>query len=241
MPTISVIVPIYNAESYLAQCIESIIRQTYKDLQIILIDDGSADRSLHIAQDYAQKDTRIELYSQPNQGQSAARNVGLKYATGEWISFIDSDDYIDIDFYQTLMQVIDDKDCVQIGYRRVQNGHIISEHTSRYFYHFTTPWIRIYRRDFLEHNHLCFYEGIIYEDVLFSIDMWSLRPTYKMLNYRGYNYTFNPTSTTSIRNKESEKKIFVLLKKRYKSAQNLTTRLLVCYTYIRLKLHFLKQ
>ena len=95
MNTISVIVPIYNAEAYLAKCIESLIHQTHRALQIILVNDGSTDDSLTIAQQFAADDQRIQVYSQPNQGQAAARNLGIQYASGEWISFVDADDYID--------------------------------------------------------------------------------------------------------------------------------------------------
>ena len=97
---ISIIVPIYNAEQYLAKCIESLLHQSHFALQIILVNDGSTDKSLSIAQTYATKDERIEVYSlDSNQGQSAARNEGLLHATGEFVSFVDADDYIDSDFY----------------------------------------------------------------------------------------------------------------------------------------------
>ena len=97
---ISIIVPIYNAEQYLAKCIESLLHQSHSALQIILVNDGSTDKSLSIAQTYATKDERIEVYSlDSNQGQSAARNEGLLHATGEFVSFVDADDYIDSDFF----------------------------------------------------------------------------------------------------------------------------------------------
>ena len=91
-PTISVIVPIYNAEAYFARCIESLIHQSYRALQIILINDGSTDNSQMIAEQYAEQDSRIKVLTQPNKGQSAARNYGLRHADGEWISFVDADD-----------------------------------------------------------------------------------------------------------------------------------------------------
>ena len=99
MQTISIIIPIFNAEPFLAKCLDSLINQPYSALQIILVNDGSTDNSLAIAQRYAQQDSRITVFSQTNQGQSAARNLGLQYATGEYISFIDADDYVDADFY----------------------------------------------------------------------------------------------------------------------------------------------
>lgn len=91
---ISVIVPVYNVEEYLPTCIESILNQTYKDLEILLIDDGSTDNSGKICDKYAKEDGRCIVVHQPNKGVSEARNTGLKHATGEYISFIDGDDYI---------------------------------------------------------------------------------------------------------------------------------------------------
>lgn len=97
---VSVIIPIYNTEKYLKKCLNSIINQTHKNLEIILVDDGSTDNSGKIADDYAKKDKRIKVIHQKNQGQSTARNNGLKKATGDFVSFIDSDDEISKDFYQ---------------------------------------------------------------------------------------------------------------------------------------------
>ena len=91
---ISVIVPIYNVEEYLPTCIESILNQTYKDLEILLIDDGSTDNSGKICDEYAKQDKRCIVIHQQNKGVSATRNTGLNYATGKYISFVDGDDYI---------------------------------------------------------------------------------------------------------------------------------------------------
>ena len=101
---ISVIVPIYNVEKYLTKCIESIINQTYKNLEIILVDDGSPDKSPIICDEYAKKDNRIKVIHKKNGGLSDARNYGMSLATGEYISFIDSDDYIDEEMYEKHMK-----------------------------------------------------------------------------------------------------------------------------------------
>lgn len=93
-PKISIIIPVYNAEKYLPQCIESIIAQTFRDFELILIDDGSRDLSGHICDQYAKCDPRIRVYHQSNQGASSARNTGIEKANSEWICFVDSDDYI---------------------------------------------------------------------------------------------------------------------------------------------------
>ena len=105
-PLISVIVPIYNVEKYLARCVGSIVNQTYKNLEIILVDDGSPDRCPQMCDDYAEKDSRIKVVHKKNGGLSDARNAGMAVATGEYISFIDSDDYVSDDFFECLLDVM---------------------------------------------------------------------------------------------------------------------------------------
>ena len=105
MPKISIIVPIYNSEEYLKECLNSLVNQTFKDIEIICVNDGSTDNSLEIVKHFAEKDSRIKVINQENKGQSAARNAGLKIASGEWITFIDSDDYIDLNTYERALTV----------------------------------------------------------------------------------------------------------------------------------------
>ncbi|WP_112182071.1 glycosyltransferase [Paraliobacillus zengyii] len=121
---ISVIVPIYQVEKYLSKCIESIINQTYSNLEIILIDDGSPDRCFEICDKYASMDKRIVVIRKENGGLSDARNAGLAIATGEYISFIDSDDYIHLSFYEVLLGLIltNDADIAQCGYQIVEEN-----------------------------------------------------------------------------------------------------------------------
>lgn len=240
MQTISIIVPIYNAEQYLAKCIESLLQQSYSALQIILVNDGSTDKSLSIATTYAAQDKRIELYSlDTNQGQSAARNEGLMHATGEYISFVDADDYIDHDFYTYMLQHIGNLDCVQIGYRRVTSkGKTIIEKLPKHFHQFTSPCMRLYRREIFTKHALSFPTGMIYEDVVFSLDFWATNPSYKMLPYTGYNYLANTHSTTAMRNLIAKELLFATLKEKREQSKNITHKLLIIYTTIRLKFHF---
>ncbi|MGN0202626.1 MAG: glycosyltransferase family 2 protein, partial [Candidatus Cryptobacteroides sp.] len=94
-PKISVIVPVYNAESTIRRCVDSILAQTFTDFECLLIDDGSKDRSGEICDEYAAKDSRVRVFHKENGGVSSARNVGLDNAKGEWVTFVDSDDWID--------------------------------------------------------------------------------------------------------------------------------------------------
>lgn len=116
MDKISVIVPVYNVEDYLEECINSILGQTYKNLEIILVDDGSTDNSSKICDIYEKKDKRIKVIHKENGGLSSARNEGLKYRTGEYISFVDSDDFIDKTMYEKLYSAIKkyDADVVRV-------------------------------------------------------------------------------------------------------------------------------
>lgn len=118
--TISVIVPVYNVEAYIAECIESLVVQTYKNIEIILIDDGSKDDSGRICDDWAVRDSRIKVVHIKNQGVSHARNVGLKRATGRYIGFVDADDWVEPDFYEILIRGIIDNntDAAGSGYTR---------------------------------------------------------------------------------------------------------------------------
>lgn len=122
---ISVIVPIYKVESYLNRCIDSIINQTYKNLEIILVDDGSPDRCGEICDNYAKLDSRIRVIHKINGGLSSARNAGLKIAKGDYIGFVDSDDYIKTDMYENLINACIMNECHVSGVRyerRYQNG-----------------------------------------------------------------------------------------------------------------------
>ena len=224
---ISFIVPIYNAEQYLHACLDSLLGQTVRDLQIILVDDGSTDGSLAVAQHYAAQDTRIEIYVQSHAGQSAARNKGLSYVKGDYLAFVDADDTIDANWCTTMLQAIEGVDYVQSGY----NDTKIPCHR----YQFTSPCMRLYRNQAIAG--MRFPEGMIYEDVLFSVELWLRNASCRMIPYAGYGYIENPDSTTSTRRPKAEQQLFKALKEKLTQA-NLRGKMIILYTIIRLKLHF---
>ena len=117
-PLISVIIPVYGVEKYISQCLESVINQTYKNLEIIVINDGTKDRSAEIAKKYAAKDSRIKVYDFKNGGVSLARNRGVNLANGEYIAYLDSDDWVDNKFYEVLLKAAmeNDADMVKCGF-----------------------------------------------------------------------------------------------------------------------------
>ncbi|MBR1443324.1 MAG: glycosyltransferase family 2 protein [Firmicutes bacterium] len=106
LPLVSIIVPVYNVEKYISRCIESLISQTYKNIEIILVDDGTQDKSGEICEKYAKKDKRIVVYHKENGGLSDARNYGIEKSNGEYLSFVDSDDYVDFDYIEFLYNLI---------------------------------------------------------------------------------------------------------------------------------------
>ena len=128
---ISIIVPVYNVEGYLPACLESILAQTFSDFEVILINDGSADRSAKICREFAQKDERIRLVTQENKGQALARNLGLDYAQGEYITFIDADDRVASHYLAALYEAALAQDAeVVVGeyYRYEEEGNQLFYH-----------------------------------------------------------------------------------------------------------------
>lgn len=180
---ISVIVPVYNVASYLSECLESIITQNYTKLEIILIDDGSTDASGKICDAYAQQDHRIHVIHQENRGAAAAKNTGLRMATGEYLSFVDSDDYLEPDAYTHMVNLLEkyNADAVQCAYRSVYiNGsktssnpygckiYDVQEYLPFYLDGFLCSllWNKLYRRELFEG--IFFEEGHIIDDEYFT-------------------------------------------------------------------------
>lgn len=132
---ISVIVPVYNVEKYLSKCIDSILAQTYKNLEIILVDDGSPDNCPKICDEYAKKDNRIKVIHKENGGLSAARNVALDIAKGEYIGFVDSDDFIAEDMYEVLYNLAEkyNAEISSVSFYKVIENNIITIRDSRKF------------------------------------------------------------------------------------------------------------
>lgn len=118
MSKVSIIVPVYNVSKYLKRCLDSLVNQTLKEIQIILVNDGSTDNSLYICQQYANKDKRIILVNKKNGGLSSARNEGLKFVTSKYVAFVDSDDYVDTNMYLTLYSKLKENnlDTIFCGY-----------------------------------------------------------------------------------------------------------------------------
>ena len=127
MPKVSIIVPVYKAEKYLNRCVDSILAQTFTDFELLLIDDGSPDRSGEICDEYAKKDSRIRVFHKKNGGVSSARNLGLDNVLGEYVTFVDSDDWVEPDFVETMIQTYEKFPwtipvCGYVNHDEVKNG-----------------------------------------------------------------------------------------------------------------------
>ena len=227
---ISIIVPIFNAGHYLKACVESLLMQTYADIEIALVDDSSTDGSLAIAQAFAKQDRRVVVLQQPHAGQSVARNLGIKKTQGEYIAFVDADDRLEADWCERHMAAIEGVDYVQSGYTRTKAK------TPCHRYQFTSPCMRLYRREAIAG--LSFAPGFIYEDVLFSADLWLTNARCRRINYAGYIYTANPTSTTSVPHPEARKAVIRTLREKAKGA-SLKGKIILWYTIIRLQIYFI--
>ena len=200
MIKLSIIIPFHNnVKKYLPMCVNSILNQSFKDYEIILIDDGSTDGSLDIAKEYAKKYQNITLYSQKNKGAGGARNLGIKKAKGKYISFIDADDYITENMYQRLIPVIekDNLDIVICDYIKVEDNkhykyqtikNITDDQYKNILMGTISPVNKIIRKEFLIKNNLLFPENVMYEDI-FTI-LWLLS-TKKIKYLNEYLYYYN--------------------------------------------------
>lgn len=217
MVKISIIVPVYNVEKYLDKCLESLVNQTLKDIEIIMVNDGSPDNSEKIIKKWMKSDKRIKLYNKENGGQASARNLGLSKVTGEYIAFVDSDDYVDINAYENLYQKAssDNLDIVLFNYyldygddNIVKNKKIFQEDrmisSKEYMLSTPSPVNKIFKREFLEKINFKFPEGFIYEDLAAIPVIGIHNPKTFYINNYYYYYYQSPTST--MRNTEYKSK-----------------------------------
>ncbi len=220
-PLISVIVPVYNVEKYLRKCLDSICGQTYRNLEILCVNDGSTDGSPAILEEYAARDSRIKVFTQANAGLAAARNTGLAHATGEWITGVDSDDYIDCDTFEKVLNEEGLKADVMIfGYQSVWESGAASTREKDFTFEmqgfhtvtkellFRTPhcfWGKIWRYDFLKQLNGRFPDGLWYEDFYF---FWAYIPHARSIYYHPeplYHYVRRSSSIIGATGQKHEK------------------------------------
>lgn len=220
---VSIIVPVYNSEEYLEKCIDSIINQTYKNLEIILINDGSKDKSIDICKKYENKDSRIKIIDKKNEGAAATRNLGIDVSKGEYIMFVDSDDYIDkklveasiiqnqkndYDVVISKVELFDDKYIETYCY--YENDLIVTEkikeeliksifldNKENKFTHIEGPVAKLIKKDFITKNNIRFNTKLIYgEDLVFSLEIYTKTSNIFFVNKFLYFYRKNENSVT---------------------------------------------
>lgn len=210
MPRLSVIVPVYKVEKYIHKCVDSILNQTFKDFELILIDDGSPDNCGEICDEYAKKDSRVRVIHKENGGQSSARNRGLDIAKGEIIGFVDSDDDIEVNMYKNLIDYMDREkldivfcDVYLVRGDRVREQSMYSENKvlnniqglkdNLICKIDNAVWNKIYKKTIF--NNLRFTEGIVYEDVRIMYKVFSKSQKSGYLKQSLYYYYKRPNST----------------------------------------------
>lgn len=213
-PFISVIIPVYNSEKYIGRCLESVLNQSYRYFEIICIDDGSTDCSTQVLDRYREcYPGVIHVCRQKNRGAAAARNKGILLAKGEYITFVDNDDWLDCDWLEILSSKIEMKEAADVicsGYRRPgEHGRIIwecrlVEGGSWSPYLVGASWAKLYRTEFIRRNHLTFLDTNIGEDIPFVVLAVYLANKCVVLDYIGYNWFFNTTSVSNTAQKKSE-------------------------------------
>ena len=218
-PLISVIVPVYRVEEYLERCVESILSQTYENLEVILVDDGSPDRCPTICDAYAGKDARVKVIHQENKGLSGARNAGIELAEGEYLAFVDSDDYVSPHFIEGLHELLQETGCAigQCRFSYVKGEKLTEEGDSAFCIYrgeslmeqlygpeekatyFVVAWNKLYRAELFKETGIRYPEGRIHEDEATTYQLFHAAKKLAFLDKAMYGYyTENSGSITSV-------------------------------------------
>lgn len=222
---VSIIVPAFNTEDYIEKCLNSLINQTLKEIEIILIDDGSTDNTLNIAKIFAKEDERIKIISQTNKKQGVARNRGTELASGEYIGFVDSDDWVDLDFFEKLYNSAHkyNSDIALATNVRIGNGRTKKRLNIKKEEFVTSlqdkidishqvknpcPTNKIYRKEMLEKNQITWPEGIYCEDKLFTMQAIYYANGLVTVPDINYYYYRNPNSTVNTQAKKQSKTMY---------------------------------
>lgn len=220
----SIIVPVYNVELYLEQCLESLQTQDYSDYEVICVNDGSTDSSRKILTTWETRMPQMRVIDRANGGLSAARNTGLQAATGDYVVFVDSDDWLEASMLSTLAKVTDGNDMVCFACRRTDNNAhdtLQPEQSGGWEYYnrhalehrevaFVCVWQRCYRRSFLIENNLCFREGILHEDNEFTPRACLKAKKVTVIPDVLYNYRVRPGSIMTTRGMKSKESLILI-------------------------------
>lgn len=208
-PKVSIIVPVYNSEAFLRKCMDSVVNQTLKDIEIICVNDGSTDNSADILDEYAQKDNRIVIITKPNGGLSSARNSAIEIIKGEYVGFCDSDDTVDLDFYEKLYEAAkrtnSDIACASIYRTDINKPFFVvakektyNKNSKKYIAadmpNCSYVWNKIYKTEKIKKYNCYFKDGIYYEDMPWAFRTFYLLGQMVTVPKVRYHYMINPSS-----------------------------------------------
>ncbi|WP_435950483.1 glycosyltransferase family 2 protein [Psychrobacter sp. DM8] len=212
-PLISVVIPVYNKEDYLEKCLDSVVNQTYAALEIILINDGSTDRSPMICKEYADIDSRIRFIDKDNQGVSVTRNLGIYLSNGEWLYFLDSDDFLDVDAFEILIKAAKstNADIVFFDCRRFRPTDVALDRKPIIYKEYTdlksfldetnlspvSAWLNFFRREIVLENKVVFNKNLKHnEDALFVYSLYCHAQKIVVLDEVLHNFVLAPNSVS---------------------------------------------
>lgn len=229
MKKVTLIVPVYNSEEYIGKCLESILKQTYQDFEIMVVNDGSKDNSQKVINYYKENfPDKIISIEQENKGVSKTRNESIRKAKSKYIMFIDNDDYLDKDYIETFVKTAEegDYDAVFAGYRRPnENKKIIKKmelkDTEWSKYMIMAPWAKIYKKEFLIDNNIEFLSVNLGEDIYFNLKAILASKKIKVIPFIGYNWFFNTASVSNTTQKNiTNLQVYELLNSCYDMVKN---------------------
>lgn len=245
-PTVSIIIPVYNGEKYLDTCLKSVLKQDYKEIEVILVNDESKDNSLKKLKEYQKKYKNIKVLNQKNTGQAIARNNGIKKATGEYLTFLDQDDYLDSNYISTLVNAIKDNDILITGYKRVsKEKEVLYEKKPKDCewskFKYCASWSKLYKTNIIKKNKIEFGKYKIGEDVYFLLQACSKTKKVKVLTYAGYNNLQNLESVSNnINKKKDNNKLMPMLNDMVKNIDfSNFDQNLVNYFFLKTTIHYI--
>jgi|AKZA01.1.fsa_nt_gi Glycosyltransferases involved in cell wall biogenesis len=202
---VSIIIPVYNGEKYILRCLNSIEQQTYENIEVIILNDGSIDNTDTIVIDYARGQEKIRYYYHENVGVGNTRNKGIDLANGEFITFVDADDTIEREYVSTLVHKINNQNVVISGYQRLKNDNqvlfeVIPKQDLWSEFKFTATCGKLYRRSYINEKSIRYQDFAIGEDICFSMQAFSQTKKVVVISYAGYQAHYNESSVTKMMN-----------------------------------------
>lgn len=255
MTKVSIIVPVYNVEQYIAKCLESLINQTLKDIEIIVVNDGSTDNCEKIIQCYVKKFKNIKYLNKENGGLSDARNYGIPYATGEYIAFLDSDDYVELNMYEKMYNKAKDENSDMVecdfiweytGKSKIDTGIIYKNKKEMLTYARVVAWNKLIKREIIQKSKIEFPKGLHYEDLEFFYKILPYLDKVSFVKVPLIHYEQRENSISKVQNERTQE-IFIILNdvleyykvkniyNEYKNELEYTyTRILLCSSLFRI-------